>query len=739
MPRRYHISRVSYLVDRIINRCDLLVNNWSVSSSTHNMDVSFDDIEEEVNETKEIEVKEKVKEEIQEVKEEIQEVKEEIQEVKEIQEMKYSISDPGYLKSIKILQKFKCLDPGIIWDNIPMFAMVTGYPGTGKTICVCEAVLDYFDQINNSNKKNMKVNCELLGENVHIAHMSTSDVSNLNRSCCIKSQQKDDEEFETLIRQLLDEYFRIRNPSYIPNQILKPYMDELLLNHPEITDHNNIQVILSHRFKEIVSNKRIQLVYGLSSIKAYLQYVVKKPGALFDSLNKFLETSNFKYRIISRSLDNGFNLRVKHPHESDSDGDNNYINLSPGEEMHLLALIWAFHTSNNKKIQPSILLLDEPDAHMHDSLVNVFYRIIINELVEKFGIQVLIITHRTTSCYLVPLENIFKMSNNKINPIESYKEINFDLSGNLIRINKPFRFTWVEANNDKIFWKKNADLIFKYNLVNKFEIAFFYLSKNRNQNEENQNLGSSCQDVKKIVNQCTQETNNIDVSLQDFICGIVDNDNNTTKNPPNIYSGMRYSIENYILDPLHIFQYCSEIRNKIRISENIENCSVYILQEIINNIHQILVDQISIIYKRNYPRERHIIKNLQESRFDIMDSMGVLKDHKTISVKVYIKDNQPIQLEYPYIFIYMRGHDLEDVYHSFNKQLNSKTFLNKEFLLFDDIIELYKSLYQGSTNIIYKKEKLEIDYIAKIKGLESQIAKLQFQISIATCKKSSAT
>jgi predicted ATP-dependent endonuclease of OLD family len=56
------------------------------------------------------------------------------------------------------------------------------------------------------------------------------------------------------------------------------------------------------------------------------------------------------------------------------------------------------------------MLLDEPDAHLHPSLVSDLINAYRHEFVTKQGVQVILTTHNPTTVSMVDKENIFVMS-----------------------------------------------------------------------------------------------------------------------------------------------------------------------------------------------------------------------------------------------------------------------------------------------------------------------------------------
>ncbi len=74
-----------------------------------------------------------------------------------------------------------------------------------------------------------------------------------------------------------------------------------------------------------------------------------------ENLNEFLKNENLKYRI-----EIGFQLQNSKNNDKVTIGD-----LSPGEQFILLFKLWKFIYNKYEIAGSTILLMDEPDAHMH--------------------------------------------------------------------------------------------------------------------------------------------------------------------------------------------------------------------------------------------------------------------------------------------------------------------------------------------------------------------------------------
>jgi hypothetical protein len=292
------------------------------------------------------------------------------------------------------------------------------------------------------------------------------------------------------------------------------------------------------------------------------------------------------------------------------------IRLSPGEDLLLLILLWSFHAKLIKKgprislpvkSKKRIVLLDEPDAHMHPRLIKKFIDLILHSDVFKYlNLQLIMTTHNPLTLSFVPIENVFIVSNESVTEPEGYVQTIQLLTHNLISLNKPFRLVFVEANDDKTFYEMILNKLEMLHFVLKVPISFQCLpgikpSKDTqafnqmtvkkesmvkdllnlisgnpaiNIDEEVKNIienvdliigkvsqvnNETKEKVKQIVREFrpSKEADN-STSVPNYLpnetfFGIVDGDDEKIKNEPHIIYTEQFSLENYVLTPLTIF------------------------------------------------------------------------------------------------------------------------------------------------------------------------------------------
>ena len=311
-------------------------------------------------------------------------------------------------------------------------------------------------------------------------------------------------------------------------------------------------------------------IYSFRSVDACLKYLHSD----LDKLNDYLDEQNeFKYKRIEY-LDiegvyvfNTSQFQVKL-------GD-----LSPGEHLILLMLLWQFIFVTYEVYGKTILLFDEPDAHLHPSAVIGFLKIL--KKLAQMGVQIIMTTHNPTTTSFVDNENLFLMyecdkeKHVKIRKGTTQYEINNFLSCNLVNIEIPSKTVFVEGK-DAPFYKA----INKYlNRQTFFKCPFNFQLNIQPLSETQQNKETLIDTIKALG-----ESNKVFAIVDDD----GDQDCNKVEHLRNLLYLRRDGKENYALDPINVFFY---LKRKL-----LENPSNHLLNnKLLNNFYEEVQEEISKI------------------------------------------------------------------------------------------------------------------------------------------------
>jgi energy-coupling factor transporter ATP-binding protein EcfA2 len=218
--------------------------------------------------------------------------------------------------------------------------------------------------------------------------------------------------------------------------------------------------------------------------------------------------------------------------------------LSSGECVILSTIFWLFASHNGRL--PKVVILDEPDAHLHPSMVRRFLDFLQKALVERHNVRVILTTHSPTTVALSPEEAIFLMrpstSARRISKSSRDEAIGLLTEGvPSLRIRyENRRQVFVESQYDADNYQALFELV-RSDLTPECSLQFIASGKLKSQNS------GSCDHVKFFVDELVK--NGIET-----VSGIVDWDGKTSSVPPVFVLGNaeRYALENFLLDPLAV-------------------------------------------------------------------------------------------------------------------------------------------------------------------------------------------
>ena len=244
-------------------------------------------------------------------------------------------------------------------------------------------------------------------------------------------------------------------PSQLKTEEVKSFYDG---NRVEIFGVTNLAAIFT-RYKEKISNN--EFAQWKSERKNKDLFFVKDGDvesffgcAPWDVLNEILDvTFNGKLKVGVPDLDGGKIYDVRfYVCESGSESDINVSDLSSGEKTLLWLTLVLFNTQFSvvpSVRPPQLLVLDEPDAFLHPSMVAQLMAFF-QEFSRKFSAQVIITTHSPTTVALAPEESVRRLENGIIEKIDKDAAIACLLEGVSQISISPFnrRQVFVESSYD---------------------------------------------------------------------------------------------------------------------------------------------------------------------------------------------------------------------------------------------------------------------------------------------------
>ncbi|MDZ7659499.1 ATP-binding protein [Fodinibius sp.] len=155
--------------------------------------------------------------------------------------------------------------------------------------------------------------------------------------------------------------------------------------------------------------------YGWDKTAVSDSEFVKQNNPPWEIINQILEEHEINYYFEGISLEDfspdstvEFTFRKK-----SSDTSIRFSDLSSGEEV-IIGLIIKLFTSEfyEEKLEyPDLIVLDEPDAHLHPEMSKLLIDVLNETFVRDYGIKIIMTTHSPSTIALTPEESVYQLSN----------------------------------------------------------------------------------------------------------------------------------------------------------------------------------------------------------------------------------------------------------------------------------------------------------------------------------------
>ncbi len=219
-----------------------------------------------------------------------------------------------------------------------------------------------------------------------------------------------------------------------------------------------------------------------------------------------------------------------------------FNDLSSGERVLMSFALCLYYAKDKRQIveYPHVILLDEIDAPLHPSMTQSLLRTIQNVLIDQHKIKVILTTHSPSTVAIAPEESLYAMRKGHSDRlIKTTKDsaLSILMSGvptvSISYENR--RQVFVESHHDVSFYELFYEKL-KTKLVPEISISFIASSGSK--------IGG-CAHVKDVVGQLSSAGNKT-------VRGLIDWDLSNKREGSILVlgEGQRYSIENYIFDPI---------------------------------------------------------------------------------------------------------------------------------------------------------------------------------------------
>lgn len=228
-----------------------------------------------------------------------------------------------------------------------------------------------------------------------------------------------------------------------------------------------------------------------------------------------------------------------------------FSELSSGEKVLMSLAFWLFHVRRTK-VFPRLLLLDEPDAHLHPEMSKQFLNVIDGVLVKNHGVRVMIATHNPATVALADRASLYEMfpTGERIRKTQSKSAAIRRLTAGILDVSDAKSVVIVEDEDDQTFFQYLYDELSvdvedsTKTIRNGERLVFVQASRPRQDRRPEETTGGRSE-VEKWVPKLRQ-------AGLELIVGLVDWDRKD-ESGDTIFLLPRYSMENYIVDPIVLF------------------------------------------------------------------------------------------------------------------------------------------------------------------------------------------
>lgn len=322
-----------------------------------------------------------------------------------------------------------------------------------------------------------------------------------------------------------------------------------------------------------------------------------------------------------------------------------FKDISSGEKT-IMSLAFLHYYAQKKKSYKKLLLLDEPDAHLHPSLTKQFLEVVDKFLIKQYGAKVIMTTHSPSTVGLCDEDSIFIMSKDptKIDKQTRSEAINYLTSGVpiLSSIIDNRRYILVEDTDDAKYFTRIYNIV-SQEIDDHISIVFIAVSTPEK--------SGGC----SVVKGWSEKLRTGGMSL---FKGLIDKDQGNTPEA-GVVVLKRYSMENYFLDPILVAGFLVHhglVTNIAGINFPGQNCNL--IENLTETELQSIADYIVNLIETDFTTKVDAINATRAA--DKKINSNVLSANEKQIITVTFKNSKKVN--YPKWVISRRGHDLETIY-----------------------------------------------------------------------------
>lgn len=339
-----------------------------------------------------------------------------------------------------------------------------------------------------------------------------------------------------------------------------PKSESGFLDLNQITEEEKNYQIAKNRneFNEFKSKQKEVNVHFYND-KEFLKRYGKSPVDLLNEALLLYDCNGYVFNKIESSDGYGLdpqNLNIELAlYNKNKKFETNLGSLSSGEKTLLALTFFIYKLRLRNKVVARILLLDEIDSALHPSMSKRIMNVLYQLLHKEMGIKIIMSTHSPATVAFAPEESLLVMKD--VGEDRIY-HCNRDAALKALTVGVP-SFSINYENRRQVFVESKYDVQYYESFYQIFEtrlepeISLNFIACGDVQIDKNGQPNNGCAIVKKVTKTLREATDD------QFVWGIIDWDLEANL-PECEYVKVlgwndRYSIENYILDPLLMILY----------------------------------------------------------------------------------------------------------------------------------------------------------------------------------------
>lgn len=457
---------------------------------------------------------------------------------------------------IKFNGRYKAVTPFEL-DNIPELMIITGRNGVGKTQLLHLLSQQYYGQ----EKDKLEIYPEVQNKILLRSHFSLSKIEPISlmklQDILLSSTKPQNTYSQNHIDKLRNKFgiknrFNHSDKDIDINNLLNKFSFQDFFNNyiTDINEPNFGLEVLFFIYYYQYTFKKLEFLDKQISIDE--EKITKELGpAPWIVVNEFLEMINSPYKI-NNPIDELKNNIMGQYNPAFIDYTRgirltSLSDLSSGENIMVSLAFWLY-AARNQNIFPDLILLDEPDAHLHPEFIKQFLNIL-EQICSKYKAHIIMTTHSPITVAVAPQGAIYEMQkydNPRIIASKSTLNAIHMLCSGLLVFQSDKKYVITEDETDSKTYNSIYKILNSKKLINNNDTNLVFIPIS--------NWSKKISGGKDKVKEFVEKIQFINKDNGIIVKGLLDSDNTSNKfDSSHIKYIKRYSIENYLLDPINIF------------------------------------------------------------------------------------------------------------------------------------------------------------------------------------------